>query len=130
MPPKRKNPPPRKLTQRQLNFCQYIVDGLPQYEAYIKAGYSDGKQARTNSSRLMSKDGVQRTVSQLRSKIDAPRLLTRELIRQKRAEIALGKGSTSKDVLAAMRDDSKMMGWDAPQVVEIRGSLIDQLRGG
>ena len=114
----RKKPPARPLTQRQLSFCQYIVDGDKHCEAYIKAGYASAG-ARANSTILIAKHSIKTEIARLRAQIDTPKLLTRALIRQKRAEIALDKDTKNQDALAALRDDAKMMGYDAPDKIDI-----------
>lgn len=129
MPPKRKNPPPRKLTQRQLNFCQYVIDGIPQYEAYIKAGYSKNG-ARASSTALLAIPSIANHIATLRRISDQATVKTATEKRMILARDIDNPNLSAKDRHRAITIDNKMAGHDAPQVIEVRGSLIDQLRGG
>ena len=57
-----------KLPPQQEKFCQNIVKGMSQSEAYIKAGYSETDSARANASRLIAKDNVQARIAELQSR--------------------------------------------------------------
>lgn len=125
----KKPPPPRKLTQRQIDFCLYIVQGLTQTESYIRAGYNPNG-ARQNAHRLIAKDYINRELQRIRAKTESSAVLSLQDVRTIRAEIANSKDSSNQDRLTSCRDDSRTMGWDKPQVVEVKGSLIDQIRNG
>ena len=47
----------KSLTNRQKRFVNYLIKGLTQEKAYIKAGYAP-KRARANSSKLKAKENI------------------------------------------------------------------------
>ena len=109
------------LNARQETFAQLIAKGgISQVEAYIKAGYSKAS-AKNLANRLMENDGVKSRINELREASCTEKTLTRQQIRELRAEIALDVDNSKTDRLAALRDDCKMMGWDAPQKIEHSG---------
>jgi phage terminase small subunit len=55
------------LTEQQERFCQLIIQGNNQTEAYREAGYKgSGKQLGDNASRLIANDRVQARIAELR----------------------------------------------------------------
>jgi phage terminase small subunit len=111
------------LNARQEKFAQLIASGgISQVEAYKQAGYSP-KSAESLAHRLIENDGVKARIAELREATTTEKTLTRQQIREIRAEIATDSDNSKQDRLAALRDDSKMMGWDAPQKIEHSGGL-------
>lgn len=125
----KKKTPVRKLSQQQIDFCLNIVQGLNQTDSFIKAGYSP-KGARANASILIAKQNIQRELCRLRAKSEQSAVLSLQKVRECRAGIVNKEGASDQDKLTACRDDSKTMGWDKPQIIEVKGSLIDQIRQG
>lgn len=71
-----------KLSELQEAFCQNIVKGMSQQDAYIEAGYKcDPKHARTAASRLSTNVNISERIAELRrpavesAEIDAEWLL-------------------------------------------------------
>lgn len=110
------------LNSRQEAFAQLIADNNKPRYAAIEAGYSE-KTADQISSRLLKNVKVAARVEELREATTTEKTLTRQQIREIRAEIALDTDNSKQDRLAALRDDSKMMGWDAPQKIEHSGGV-------
>lgn len=56
------------LTEQQERFCQLVVAGKNQTEAYREAGYKgSGKQLGDNASRLIANDRIQARIAELRA---------------------------------------------------------------
>lgn len=71
-----------KLSEQQEKFCQLIVQGMSQTDAYEKAGYKGNrKQLGDNASRLIENDRVKNRIAELcgpaaeKAEIDAEWLL-------------------------------------------------------
>lgn len=58
-------------------FAQMLARGLPQYEAYINAGYSE-IGARANSTRLIANDNIKNRLSELQAHAAAASQITME----------------------------------------------------
>jgi len=57
----------RELGVRRERFCEFLVSGQSQTDAYLNAGYSCSRNdARKHAARLMTNDGVIRKIEELR----------------------------------------------------------------
>lgn len=83
-----------KLTNKQELFANYIFQGMPQSEAYIKAGYSSNMLPSTiyeNASRLANSTKILARVNELRSKIDKSKVMLVQERLERLSEIARGR---------------------------------------
>jgi phage terminase small subunit len=56
------------LSAQQERFCQLVVQGKNQTEAYAEAGYKgEGKQLGDNASRLIAKDRIRQRIAELQA---------------------------------------------------------------
>lgn len=59
---------PRPLNIRQLRFCEFVVSGDSDVQAYIKAGYTKSiKNAEANAWRMKENEGVKAHIALLRA---------------------------------------------------------------
>jgi len=123
--------PGQTLTPKMELFARLVFDGHPAYKAYTEAGYKAAtlETAYTNSSQLLKRDKVQSYISRLRAAADSQEVLSFDEKRKMLAQWAKADEGSLRDRQKAIEIDNKMAGHDAPQVVEVRASLIDQLRG-
>lgn len=61
------------LNDRQIKFCQNLVSGMTQEQAYIEAGYSK-KTARQSSSDLLKNPNISEHLEKLRGKTENSRI--------------------------------------------------------
>jgi phage terminase small subunit len=86
----------KALTEQQERFCQAIVAGMNQTDAYKAAGYKGAyKSMKDNAARLIANDSVAQRIAELRKPIAAKAAVTLAwLIEQ------------AQEVLAAAKSDS------------------------
>lgn len=107
-----------KLTARQEKFCQSIVNGKTQYDAY-KAAYSTQKYKDNaiyvNASRLLENTKIQLRISELKKELEKKFLWTREQSVKVLSGIALSTKSITKnsDKVAAIRELNLMHGFNS-----------------
>ena len=127
-----------KLTDPQRMFCQLVVDGVSQTEAYKRA-YPRCKSrnaAGAAATRMLRKDKVQEEITRLRTKMDHQRCLTRLRKRQILHNIAEDESLPENHRIQAIATDNKMMGHDEPARVQVEvgvnsiGDLLRQIRSG
>jgi phage terminase small subunit len=98
------------LTARQEAFCQNILQGMTQVDAYIAAGYSDNQDRNSqyiNASQLANDAKVVLRLTELKALADAQLGLS---MGEKRAickEIASNDGNRPRDRLQAIDIDNK-----------------------
>jgi phage terminase small subunit len=86
--PKRK----KGLTQQQLRFCEFYLQGMPAGRAYMQAGYSPKNlnNARVNASQLLTKPSVREYIEEQRRQIKKTFELNRGMLIENLLNIALG----------------------------------------
>lgn len=113
-----------KLTAKQEAFAQAMADGASQADAYRKS-YGQGRMSDTTihqkASRLMGK--VQARVTELRGKLEAKALWTRERSVAVLADIADGMECKAVERVAAVKELNAMHGFNAPAKVELQGAI-------
>ena len=111
-------------------FARLVFEGMPAYKAYKEAGYKvdSPEVAFAASSRLLSNVKVKNFMDGLRSASDRASVATYEEKRKILSIMMHNHRNSERDRQKAIEIDNKMAGHDAPQVVEVKGSLIDQLR--
>lgn len=135
-----------KLSNKQQIFCEELVKGASQSEAYRLAGYSaKGNAAESGASRLLRNAKVSQYIENLRrqaaeaSEIEREEMISVvcEIIRAKPSEASAEnplcelKMSKAGEYYAfpskawAIDKLCKLMGWDAPQRHEVQ---VDDLR--
>lgn len=119
------------LNERQRRFCVGLLSGLPATKAYKAAGYStkSERSVESSSSTLLRNAKVAAYLGEHRKAGEKDAIITRRELSLIRAKIVRDPETPNMVKLRAMRDEEKARGWDSPQVIEVRGSLIDQIRG-
>ncbi len=110
-----------KLTDRQIKFCQLVVDGASHSEAYLQS-YNNCKSresASAASGRLLGNVRVQKEIHRLRNLLEKKRGLTRLRKRQILYDIATDSTLAPNLRIQAISTDNKMMGHDEPEKVEM-----------
>lgn len=120
------------LNERQRRFCYGVLMGLPATRAYREAGYSikNEKSIEASSSLLVRNDKVVAYLVSCRKESETETMLTRQKIHELRAQIVLDPNTPISMKLKAMRDEEKSRGWSSLEVLEVKDSLIDRIRGG
>lgn len=83
-----------KLTNKEIIFCQAIIDGLKRKDAVIKAGFkhaSDGAYSK-KASWLLRQPGVDAYLSFLRQKADSAKIMSESAALEELSKIAQGNG--------------------------------------
>lgn len=112
----------KKLNERQLAFCNYILEGLSKDEAYEKAGYSAKQTIGVNASKLLQNENVAGYLAEKRAIIDADTVYKRELMLEKYWEIAeMAKDSGRYgDAKNAYDSISKMLGYFESEKLSVK----------
>ena len=80
-----------KLTLLEENFCQNLLKGLPQYEAYVQAGYSPNQAISTlyeNASRLANSSKVKARMLELYNMTAEPVIMDVKKRKKRLSDIA------------------------------------------
>lgn len=109
-----------KLTAKQEAFCQGIVNGLGQADAY-RAAY-DANEMKDNTiypiaSKLMKNDKVATRIAELKSQIQEKQLWSREMS-VKALVRAYNEGNSSAKV-AAVKELNAMHGYNEPAKLSV-----------
>ena len=114
------------LTPKQEHFCQCIADGMTQADAYRTAFDADKSKPETihkRASELMTNGEVSGRVAELRGKLSAKALWTREMSVQALVsayKIAKGKDNAS-GMTGAIKELNAMHGFNEPTKHELSG---------
>lgn len=124
-----------KITAKQIAFAEGILAGNTGSESYRRAynTRASTKLVSIKASRLLANPTVARWLSEMRAKLEKPTILNKQQALELLTEIiSTSKGITTRDRIAAMKQLSRMQGFDAPTQIEakIQGSLLDQIRRG
>jgi phage terminase small subunit len=80
-----------KMNPKQLAFAEYILQGFPQTQAYIKAGYfATGSNIRSASSRLAARVNITSYIDKERQRMVDGLVMDRFAIQQRLYEIGMG----------------------------------------
>jgi len=121
------------MDEKHRQFVKNYLDGMPAYEAYMKAfDQSDAQTASVGAYRLMRNPLVREELRRLQAEIDKKWLATREEKRAILAKIFVEETNKVSDRIKAIEADNRMAGHDAPTEVTINGveSLIASIRAG
>ena len=121
------------LTHKQETFCQGIIDGLTQSEAYRRAYDSENMSNETvavKASELMRDGNISVRIAELRARLEELQILPRVTRLKVLAEIATrnvrkdtgGLRAKDNDVIAAVKAYGDLVGDNAPQKVAIEHS--------
>jgi phage terminase small subunit len=131
------------LTHKQETFCQGIIDGLTQSEAYQRAYDAENMSApviANKASELMLKGEIRVRIDALKQQLDELNILPRATRLKVLAEIATRnarkltdkdriKTARDNDVIAAIKAYGEMVGDNAPQKLAIEHSgTIDTVK--
>ena len=129
--------PRDRLTLRQRAFVSHLLAGMEYTEAYCAAGYSRGNSLqvlRVKACRLKASPAVAAALK-AEQKVNAEvSLVTRADLVRGLLRIIDREGAdseaTSRDVIAAIAQASRMLGFDRPTEVRVsvEGSLLDRIR--
>jgi phage terminase small subunit len=112
------------LTAKQEHFAQCIADGMTQADAYRTAYGADKMKTETihkRASELMSDGEVSGRVQELRAKLSAKALWSREKSVEALLNV-MGNPDRQTDIIAAVKELNAMHGFNAPQKVDLMNS--------
>lgn len=100
------------MTERQEKFCREFIKTGNATKAYKRAGYDteDYDAIRSNASRLLTYDNVQKRLEELRKKAEAKEILSASQIRALLTNIATDKESSKLEIMKALDILNKMNG--------------------
>lgn len=116
------------LTAKQEHFAQCIADGMTQADAYRTAYGADKMKTETihkRASELMSDGEVKGRVQELKGKLSAKALWSREMSVKALVssyKVAQGQNNAS-GMTGAIKELNAMHGFNAPQKVDISGEI-------
>jgi phage terminase small subunit len=121
-----------KLNQRQLLFCEALLAGASQAEAYRRAGYSPVR-AESKAAELVRTPAVSSYLSAKRAKSEQAGEFLREDALRLLHHLATS-GDTSSSRVAAIAQAAKMQGWNAAEkqehsVSDNLAALLAKVRG-
>lgn len=117
------------LTPKQEKFAQCVADGMTQADAY-RSAFDVGPKTKNetvwdSASKLMADPLVSHRVAELREQLSAKALWTREMSVKALVEV-LSRPDKQTDVIAAVKELNAMHGYNAPQKMELGGTLAVQ----
>lgn len=136
-----------KLNAREEKYCQLVANGELQYVAHKKAGYkAKTKQAHAaHSSCLMTRPEILDRIKELRELVTKSEIITREEVVKFLADSVKARPEDASmdsplcelkyvgkeaipvavlpDKLGAINHLNRMMGWNAPDKVELSGAV-------
>ena len=117
------------LTSKQEKFAQCVADGMTQADAYRSAfdvrPTTKPESVIRSASELMSDPNISSRVSELRQQLSEKALWTRQDSVQALISV-LSNPESQKDVIAAVKELNAMHGYNAPQKMELGGTLAVQ----
>ena len=111
-----------ELNDRQRAFCDNLLSGCSQAEAYRKAGYNS-KNPEKEASKLVLTPDVSRFLADMRGKIAEKSGFTRERAMELLKQIAEDGGQLGSARVSAITQAAKMCGWNEPDKQEHSGVL-------
>lgn len=120
--------PHAKLTAKQEAFCQAIADGMTQADAYRSAYSADNMADKTvwkRASELMAYGEVAGRVAELKSKLEAKQLWSREMSVKGLVaayKVASNAGNAS-GMTGAIKELNAMHGFNEPTKVNVTGDI-------
>ena len=111
-----------KLTQRQENFCLNVFSGMPQREAYLKAGYSPNSSLAVidvNASKLAKNNKVLLRLEELRSKAESDKIMSVQERKERLSEIARARLTDYQET--GLDSGYISIGKDSPNTAAIAG---------
>jgi Terminase small subunit len=120
----------KQLTPRQEKFCQLYHESGNATQAYIGAGYSNNaNSAETNAARMIGNDLVSVRLRDLQIAAAAVSGRKRQDVLDKLWAIADNETREARDVIAALKEVSRICGFYEPVKVEasIESKLIDMI---
>ena len=114
------------LTPKQEKFAQCVADGMTQADAYRSAfdvrPTTKPESVIRSASELMSDPNISSRVAELRQQLSEKALWTRQDSVQALISV-LSNPESQKDVIAAVKELNAMHGYNAPQKLEVGGTL-------
>lgn len=114
------------LTPKQEKFAQCVADGMTQADAYRSAfdvrPTTKPESVIRSASELMSDPNISSRVAELRQQLSEKALWTRQDSVQALISV-LSNPESQKDVIAAVKELNAMHGYNAPQKMELGGTL-------
>lgn len=114
------------LTPKQERFAQCVADGMSQADAYRTAfDVSPTTKQETiykRASELMADGNISGRVAELRQQLSEKALWTRQNSVETLISV-LSNPESQKDVIAAVKELNAMHGYNAPQKLEVGGTL-------
>ena len=116
----------KPLSARQTLFCQNIISGLTQTQAYIDAGYSK-TGADGSASRLLGNVRIRKYVEELQKPAEDAIRLTAERVHEELHDIATSPEVSPGDRIRAIAEFNKMTGGYEPEKIEVKSGLMIML---
>lgn len=119
--PTKTTAPERPLSIKQQKFCEHIVAGETNAQAYRKAGYAvtNSNSAEACASRLLGKANIRSRIAELRKPQTHRAMMTRDRKRELLREIAENAAKKDVDRIRAIEVDAKLAGHFEPDRQEI-----------
>lgn len=114
----------KRLSNEELAFANFIVDGLTQSEAFRRAyphTKLKGTALRVQAHKIAHREKVERYIAELRQKTEDARLLTRKKKREILCKIATDGKRKASERIEAIKTDNAMTGDNKP--VRIEGEI-------
>lgn len=112
--------PLKPLNIRQDRFCENVVSGMSNAEAYVKAGFKVSRaDAAKHAARLMKNDGVKARIAELRKPQTRKVLLSKDRKRELLRDIAENDKAPVLARLRSIEIDAKLAGHFEPDRTEI-----------
>lgn len=109
-----------KLTAKQEAFCQGIVNGLGQADAYRAAYDAEGMKDNTiypHASKLMKNDKVAARIAELKADVQEKQLWTREM--SVKALVAAYREGSGAVKVSAVKELNAMHGFNEPSKMDV-----------
>lgn len=114
------------LTPKQEKFAQCVADGMTQADAYRTAfdvaATTKQETIYKRASELMADGDISGRVAELKQQLSEKALWTRQDSVQALISV-LSSPESQKDVIAAVKELNAMHGYNAPQKLEVGGTL-------
>lgn len=119
------------MTNRQLAFCENLMDGMSQAEAYRRAYPTCRSEsaARANASRLLTNDSIKKKMDKLQNKVTTEKTMTWKRKREILASIITDPNTKPMEILAALKLDNTMAGHNEPPLTG-EGGFLDRIKEG
>ena len=118
------------MNPRHEKYCQNLILGMSQTDAYLKAGYKDTPHTRNRASKLSTINHIVVRIEELREKTAEKFEITKDKLLAELAKTAISKVEDKvrhSDKLKATEIINKMCGYNEPEKVDLTGKSIEKI---